>query len=76
MKHIRKKSERIGLWGRHLLLSVLMLFFLLSGCAKEEEPPIQIATVELPEGSTKLYYMNEERTKVVSENFELSFGSL
>jgi len=76
MKHNRKKSERTGLWGRYLLLPVLMFFFLLSGCAKEEEPPIQIATVELPEGSTKLYYMNEERTKVVSENFDLSFGSV
>lgn len=59
------------------MLPVLMLFLLLSGCAKEEAPPVesepkepQIITVELPEGSVKLYYMNEQRTKVVSENFD------
>lgn len=76
MKHIRKKSEKTGRWSRGLLLPVLLFFFALSGCAAEEDSLIQIATVELPEGSTKLYYMNEDRTKVVSENFDLSFGSV
>lgn len=76
MKQSRQKSKKTGMWGRGLLLPVLMLILLVSGCAKEEEPQIQISTVELPEGSTKLYFMNEERTKVVSENFELSFGSV
>ncbi len=76
MKQIRKKKERVALWGRYLLLLVLMYSLMLTGCAKEQEPEIQFATVELPEGSTKLYYLNEERTKVVSENFKLSFGTV
>lgn len=59
-----------------MLLSVLVLSVLLFGCAKEEGDQDHTVTVELPEGSTKLFFMNEERTKVVSENFKLSFGTL
>jgi germination protein M len=76
MKQIRQKSKKTGLWGRYFLLPVLMFALMLSGCTKEEEPEIDLVTVELPEDSTKLYFMNEERTKVVSENFSLSFGTV
>lgn len=76
MKHNRQKKEKTFLWGRFFLLPVLMFVFCFAGCAEEEEPEIQYVTVELPEGSTKLYYMNDERTKVISENFDLSFGSV
>lgn len=76
MKQNRRKTEKILSWSRCLLLPVLVLVFLLAGCAKEEEPEIQLVTVNLPEGSTKLYYMNEDRTKVVGENFDLSFGTV
>ena len=51
MKQSRQKSKKTGMWGRGLLLPVLMLILLVSGCAKEEEPQIQISTVELPEGT-------------------------
>ena len=76
MKQNRRKTEKILSWSRCLLLPVLVLVFLFAGCAKEEEPEIQLVTVNLPEGSTKLYYMNEDRTKVVGENFDLSFGTV
>ena len=76
MKQNRQKTEKVLSWGRCLLLPVLVLVFLFAGCAKEEEPEIQLVTVNLPEGSTKLYYMNEDRTKVVGENFDLSFGTV
>lgn len=59
-----------------LLLSVLMLFFLFASCAGEEEQKPQVSTVQVPEGSTKLYYLNEERTKVISENYDHVWGTL
>ena len=62
-------------WGRMVLLLVLMLLVAFSSCNKKEEPEDQVVTVELPEGATKLYYMNEERTKVISEDFDLGFGT-
>ena len=76
MKQYRLKKERVFLWSRIFLLPVLMFAFLLAGCTKEKETEIQKVTIELPEGFTKLYYMNDARTKVVSENFKLSFGTL
>ena len=42
-----------------LLLPVLLLTFLFAGCAGDLEPDVQFVTVELPEGSTKLYYLND-----------------
>jgi len=76
MKQNRQKKEVAFSWGRWLLLPVLMLAFMVAGCAKEEEPEPQITTVKLPEGSTKLFFLNEDRTKVISENFDLSFGTV
>lgn len=61
--------------GRVVLLPLLMLFLLFSGCVAPEEPERELITVELPEGSTKLYYLNEERTKVVSENYNRVIGT-
>ena len=70
-------NNSIGhVWSRVVLLSLFMLILLLSACAEEEAPVRELVTVELPEGSTKLYYLNEERTKVISENFKLSRGTV
>lgn len=76
MNRCGKKKCIAALWGRRLLLPVLMLFLLFSGCAPEEAPEPEIITVKLPEGSTKLYYLNAERTKVVSENTEPIIGTV
>lgn len=73
-RQLKKKSG--DRWGSMALLLVLVLFCAVSGCAKEEETEPEIITVERPEGSTKLYFMNEERTKVVSESFELTYGTV
>ena len=77
MSKKQRRKENAGFWGRAFLLPVLMLVLLFSGCVKEKEPmelveeeEPQLITVELPEGSVKLYFMNEERTKVVSENLD------
>ena len=59
-----------GRWSRSILLPVLMLIFLCAGCALAGTEDKTIAE-ELPENSTKLYYMNEERTKVISQSFSL-----
>lgn len=75
MKESRKKNYITGSWGR-ILLSVLLLFFLIPGCAAKEAPEEEVATVELPEDTTRLYYLNEERTKVISESFCLEKGTL
>ena len=37
----RQRKNRQSSRGRKLLLLVLMLFSLFSGCAKEEEPPVE-----------------------------------
>lgn len=77
MRKERKEKNRGKHWGRRILLPVVMLLFLFSACSKEEEPEIpRIITVELPEDAIKLYYLNEERTKVVSENYKLGWGSV
>lgn len=39
----------------------------------QEETPI--VTVEIPEDATKLYYLNEERTKVISQAFVLEMNT-
>ena len=71
MKQQRQKREQAFFWSRIFLLLVVMF----AGCAKEQEMEQQQITVELPEDVTKLYYMNDESTKVISKNFELSFGT-
>jgi len=76
-------------WGRWLLLPLFMLLFMLSGCAGtqvQEEVPTeipteapeepQIITVQIPEGSSTLYYMNEERTKVINKSITLTPGTV
>jgi len=70
------KKNRTGIWSRAALLFVLMFVFMLSGCMETEEPEPQLITVGFPEGKIKLYFPNEERTKVASENFELTPGVL
>lgn len=71
----RRKTEKTFAWGRILLLPVLIFVFLLAGCVNEN-PEIEIVTEEVPDNSIKLYFMNEERTKVVGEEFELYSGTL
>lgn len=74
LKGRQKKSIRCSR-SRKLLLLVLLLFAVSGGCRQEKEPEQERYTVELPEDSYKLYYMNTERTKVISENFDLGFGT-
>lgn len=78
-KHRRKhfiKHKR----SRWILLPLLLLFLMFSGCAasKQKEVPEEqeIITVNIPEGSTKLYYMNEARTKVINKGITLSHGTV
>jgi len=73
---VRRKTIRY-VRSRILLLPVLMLLFLFSGCNREEvQEERQVITVEIPEGATKLYFLNETRTRVISENFDLSIGTV
>lgn len=80
-------AGRIG--GRLLLLCLFVFVFLLSGCTATEIPEEipteapsefpeepEIITVEIPEGSSKLFYMNEDRTKVISKDITLSPGTV
>lgn len=71
--------------GRWMLLPLFVLFLIISGCTKtdipEEAPaelPVEreLITVEIPEGSTTLYYMNEERTKVINKAITLAPGTV
>lgn len=73
----RRKGNSIGnAGGRGVLLLFLMLLLLFPGCAAQEPPERELITVEIPEGSTKIYYLNEERTKVVSENYDRVIGTV
>ena len=76
MQKGRQKNSIGYVWSRIFLLPLLMLLLLLFACAEEAPPVRELITVELPEGSTKLYYLNEERTKVISENYEISRGTV
>lgn len=71
MKQSRKKSDIEQKRGRKILLPVLMLLLCLAGCAREENPELEIIPTEAPEESTKLYFLNEGRTKVIGDSFEL-----
>ena len=71
MKQSRKKSDIEQKRGRKILLPVLILLLCLAGCAREENPELEIIPTEAPEDSTKLYFLNEGRTKVIGDSFEL-----
>ena len=61
--------------SRKLALPVFLWFLFLTGCTiMQEETPL--VTVEIPEDATKLYYLNEERTKVISEAFVLEMNTI
>ena len=62
--YIRRKGKR-GCF--YFCLLVLLLFI---GCRMTKEESSFI-TVEFPESTTKLYYLNEERTKVISKELSL-----
>lgn len=74
MKNHRKKKYILGRRSRILLL--VLLLFLISGCVAKEVPKENITTVELPEATTKLYYLNEERTKVEGQSFYVKNGTV
>lgn len=59
-------------WSRKVLFPVLMLFLVFSGCGKEESPEQEQLPEEVTENAIRLYYLNEERTKVVGEGFEMT----
>lgn len=69
-------KNRTGCSGKPVMLLALLFVLLFSGCAQEAEPEPQFITVEFPEGAIKLFYPNEERTKVNGENFDLTPGTL
>ena len=79
MSNKRQRTRKADAWGRIVLLPVLLLILLFIGCVKEEEQveeEPQLFTVELPEGSVKLYAMNAERTKVVGESLDFKPGRM
>ena len=71
MKQSLKKRNIGQMRGRKLLLPVLMLLLCFCGCAGEGNPELEIIPTEAPEESTKLYFLNDGRTKVVGDSFEL-----
>lgn len=75
MEKKQQKKQNRKERGRGVLFLVCMLFFLFAACVETPVLEQEMITVELPEDYTKLYFMNDERTKVVSENFRLSFGT-
>lgn len=76
MKNKRNGNLRKKIRGRILLLPVLLLLLLFAGCASAEQKEPESVTGEVSEGTVRLYLMNEERTKVVSELFELQPGTV
>lgn len=62
--------------GRIFLLLVFLLLFLMSGCGREEDSSPEQKDETLPEGMVRLYVMNEERTKVVTEEYALPDDSV
>jgi len=73
----RKQTEnRKGYFrGRKLLPLVFLFFLLVSGCRTEESVE-QESTEKAEESAPRLYVMNPERTKVISEEFDLPDGNL
>lgn len=77
MRTGRQRNSIRHVRGRQLLPLVLLFLILFCGCSASEDISEQeLITVKLPEGSTKLYFLNEERTKVISENFNLVIGTV
>lgn len=74
MKKNRQEKKKNSLRGRRVLLPVLLFSFLLAGCAAKRTPG-PVITEQVPEEGIRLYFMNEERTKVVSESFTCSTDS-
>ncbi len=52
---------------------VFLWFLFFTGCTIVQEE-VPLVTVEIPKDATKLYYLNEERTKVISEAFVFARG--
>ena len=57
-----------------LLLWALVAFFLLTGCGAEKLP--QELPPETESHGPRLYYLNEERTKLVSESYQMKEDAL
>lgn len=60
---------------RRYLFSILLLFLFLTGCMMTQKES-SLITVNIPKGATKLYYLNEERTKVISEDLSLKMNTI
>ena len=75
MRNTERKKYRVCQWSRKLLFSVSMLFLLFSGCAGKEAPELSEDMEKVTDGSPVLYVLNRERTKVVSESFDLVHGT-
>lgn len=75
MRNTERKKYRVCQWYRKLLFSVFMLLLLFSGCAGKEAPELSEDMEQVSDGSPVLYVLNKERTKVVSESFDLLHGT-
>ena len=75
MRNTERKKYRVCQWYRKLLFPVFMLLLLFSGCAGKEAPELSEDMEQVSDGSPVLYVLNKERTKVVSESFDLLHGT-
>lgn len=76
MRNVRQEKNKVRLWNRKYLFPVVMLFVLFIGCAGKESPELFEDTEEVSEGFPMLYVLNQDRTKVISEQFELAHGTV